>query len=272
MSLGCQAWLVSRSAMIGCLVFLLAWPCSATEFADLHTDRDAFTPSTFCIAPGSVLTEGSTVYIENREGLPTNSYPEFLYRIGTTERFELRVGVNYAVGSQGSVVTSVEVGEGREEGTATYESSILYGFKASVTKQSGWLPESCFIMEASTPTYGDVFGTVPVGTYAMGWELPGQFRLDTSLRYAYVEGETTWFHRWGPSVVLRMPVTPRCEVHAEYFGTFTQGLTDETNRPFLSPGMHYMITSRLEIGLRVGWGLTRDAANFFSDAGFGCRF
>ena len=43
---------------------------------DLGTDRDAFTPSTHTVAPGTVLSEGSYVFIDNPVGLPTNNYPE----------------------------------------------------------------------------------------------------------------------------------------------------------------------------------------------------
>jgi hypothetical protein len=61
-------------------------------------------------------------------------------------------------------------------------------------------------------------------------------------------------------------------VHLEYFSTFTVGALDEETVPFFSPGTHYMLTDDLEIGLRIGWGMTRDAAAFFSDAGFGWRW
>jgi hypothetical protein len=242
------------------------------ERADLGTDRDAFTPCTHCVAPGTVLTESSYVYIDNPVGLPTNNFPELLVRIGGNEWWEWRLGVNYGVGSQGNVVTSVEVGEGTFDGRTLYESSVLYGFKLDTSEQDGWLPESCFIMEASTPTYGDVFGTVPVATLAGGWELPLEWRLDAAIRYSYSEGEFNWFSRWGPSAVLRMPLTDRFECHAEWFGTFTQGLFDDVHRPFFSPGFHYIIGSNAEIGLRVGWGLTDEAAPFFSDAGLAFRY
>lgn len=270
-------WIASAGLLI-CLP--LSGAISAAAYPDLHTDRDAFTPATTCIPAGTVLTEGSYVFIDNQTGLPTNSYPELLWRVGASERFEWRIGVNYAVGTQGNVVTNVEVGELPLDGSTLYESSVLYGFKAAVTEQAGLLPESCFIMEATTPTYGQLFGTVPVATYVFGWELPewlafpaaAPWRVDAAIRYSYSEAETNWFSRWGPSVVLRAPVTDRWEVHAEYFGTFTQGLADDTNRPFFSPGTHYMLTKSLEVGLRVGWGLGGQAADFFSDAGFGWRW
>jgi hypothetical protein len=250
------------------------------EAGDLGTDRDAFTPSTHCVAPGTVLAEGSYVFIDNLTGLPTNNYPELLVRIGATERFEWRFGVNYGVGSQGNVVTSVEVGEGTLDGSTLYESSLLYGFKLGLSDQAGWLPESCFIMEGSTPTFGDSFGTVPVATLVAGWELAARFpwqgaepwRLDGAIRYAYSEGLESWFSRWTPSAVLRMPVSERFEVHAEWFGSFTDGLADNTNQPFFSPGFHILLTKNLEVGLRVGWGLTAETAPFFSDAGFGWRW
>jgi hypothetical protein len=261
-------------------VVCLAPAIAGAEFPDLHTDRDAFTPSTRTVEPGLPLTEASYVFIDNLAGYPTNNYPELLLRVGTNEWFEWRLGVNYGVGSQGNVVTSVEVGEGTLDGSTLYETSILYGCKVKTSTQAGLRPDSCLIVEATTPAYGDVFGTSPVATFVSGWELPTAFatagdehwRIDTAIRYAYAEGLVDWFSRWTPSVVLRMPITDRWEIHAEWFGNYTAGLTDNTTTPFFSPGTHYMLAKNVEIGLRVGWGLTDEAAPFFSDAGLAVRW
>lgn len=239
---------------------------------DLAADRDAFTPAAACVPPGQGLVEGSYVYIDNLTGLPTNNYPELLVRHGGTEWWEWRFGVNYGVGTQGNVVTSVEVGEASPDGRIIHDASLLYGFKAATSRQDGWIPDSCFIMEAATPTAGDVFGTTPVATIVAGWELGGAWRLDTAIRYAYAESQTTWFSRWSPSVVLRAPLSERWEVHAEWFGSYTQGLLDDSQRPFFSPGMHYDLADNVEIGLRIGWGLSSESAPFFSDAGFAIRY
>ena len=278
--------LVSLRTRFLCGILALAtWPitpvcCPAEEFPELNTDRDAFTPSTFTVERGRTLTEISYVYIQNREGKPTNSYPEMLCRFGVGDRLELRFGVNYDVGSQGSVVTSVEAGEISEPGKVKYVSSVLYGLKASINDQDGILPQTSFIMEGDTPMFGVYYGTVPIATAVAGWELPFALptgdarpcRLDGAVRYSYVEGPEQWFSRWGPSAVLRVPITERLEVHAEWFGTFSDGLAQTTSRPFFSPGWHYVVTKRFEVGLRVGWGLTSQAANFFSDAGCAWRF
>lgn len=267
-------------ALFAIAVACLACCRAGADFPDLHTDRDAFTPSTRTMAPGARLTEASYVFIDNLSGYPTNNYPELLLRVGTNEWFEWRLGVNYGVGSQGNVVTSVEVGEGTLDGSTLYETSILYGCKVKTSTQAFLRPDSCLIVEATTPAYGDVHGTSPVATFVSGWELPMAFasageerwRIDTAIRYAYAEGLEEWFSRWTPSVVLRMPVTDRWEVHAEWFGNYTAGLAADTAKPFFSPGTHYMLTKNLEVGLRVGWGLTSEAAPFFSDAGLAYRW
>lgn len=238
------------------------------ENQDIDADRDAFTPTTHTVEAGHWLTETAYTYIQNRSGAPTNSYPELLLRRGITERFELRVGVNYESGSGGSVVTAVETGEGLGD-TFSTEATLLYGCKVLVTEQDGWLPRSVAIIEAFTPVAGEVWGTEPAATYALGWALPDGQRFDTAIRYVYADSEEGTLDKWMPSAVLRIPITERFEVHAEWFGIWTRGLEDEKVRPFVGPGGHYMITPGFELGARIGWGLTRDAANFYSDVGFG---
>ena len=135
-------------------------------------------------------------------------------------------------------------------------------------------------MEGTTPVEGDVFGTVPVATGAAGWELPVRFpfrrsepwRFDAAVRYACSEGIEGWFSRWTPSTVLRMPVTDRWEVHAEWFGSYPVGAPGRSGEPFFSPGTHIMLTKNFELGVRVGWGLGVETAPFFYDAGCGWRW
>ncbi len=72
--------------------------------------------------------------------------------------------------------------------------------------------------------------------------------------------------------MLRVPIGERFQVHAEYFGLFSENRQENFVRHFFSPGAHYLITPNLEVGLRVGWGLNEQAARFFSNVGFGVRF
>ena len=69
-----------------------------------------------------------------------------------------------------------------------------------------------------------------MATIVAGWDLGDDWRLDGALRYAYGEAHAGWYSRWSPSIVLRVPVTERFEVHAEWFGSYTQGLVADTQQ------------------------------------------
>lgn len=240
---------------------------------DFETDRDAFTPSTLTADPGVWIVEASYSFIDNRHTFDTNSFPELLARWGISKRLELRIGWNYEVGGGGNVVSADEGGEGLEDATSLeHEARMLYGIKADLTDQQGWIPRSCVILEGFTPTTGEGTATQVVATVAAGWELIEKMRLDGGLRFATGDVLRDDFNRWGPSVVLRIPLNERFQVHCEYFGVYTQGMARETSRTFFSPGGHYMLTPKLELGLRMGWGLSPDAANYFVNAGFGWRW
>ena len=92
------------------------------------------------------------------------------------------------------------------------------------------------------------------------------------MRYGTEHGPSDAFNQWAPSIVLRVPVNDRWNVHAEYFGIYSQGAEHDFSRAYFSPGTHYLLTPNLELGLRLGWGITEDAPRFFSNVGIGWRF
>jgi hypothetical protein len=71
--------------------------------------------------------------------------------------------------------------------------------------------------------------------------------------------------------VYKVPLGERIDIHAEYFGLFSDHKQDEFVKHYFSPGAHYLVTPDLEIGVRIGWGLNDDASNFFTNAGLGWR-
>jgi hypothetical protein len=78
------------SHRVAVVAFLLAAslgtaaPSNAEDAGDLGTDCDAFTPCTHTVAPGTFLSEGSSVSIDIVAGFPTNNYPEYILRVGAT--------------------------------------------------------------------------------------------------------------------------------------------------------------------------------------------
>ncbi len=240
---------------------------------EMETDREAFTPATSTVGKGLWLNEFSYSFIQNRGETPdTNSWPELLVRWGLSDRVELRLGWNYEIGGGGNVVSAMESSEGLDGTTVSSESRIMYGIKAGLTEQQSWIPRSCIILEGFTPTSGDQPATQPVATYVFGWLLANDWRWDFAMRYAQGVELLDTYNKWSPSTVLRIPVYEDFQVHLGYFGNFTEGREIEKSRSFISPGMHYNFTPNLELGLRIGWGLTPDSANFFMNTGFGWRF
>ena len=49
-------------------------------------------------------------------------------------------------------------------------------------------------------------------------------------------------------------------------------LSNDSVQQYLGPGGHFMISPRLEIGCRMGWGLSSDAAGYYVDTGVGWTF
>lgn len=245
-----------------------------SRFADsVETDRDAVTPQVRTVERGRFILESAYSFIDNRAVPETHSVPELLVRYGLTRRVELRLGWNYEVGGGGNDVSAGSAQDALvDEPTLVREQRLAYGCKLQLSEQQDWRPATILIVQAFTPTGGASNYTAVVNTFGYGWKLPNRWRLDGSLRYALNNDEGDNFNLWAPSVVVRMPLTERWQVHGEYFSLFAQGLQHDFSRHYFSPGMHFLITPDLEVGVRVGWGLNEQASRFFTNVGFGYRF
>lgn len=244
------------------------------ERDDIETDRDSFTPATKLAGQGRFIVESAYSYIENRGMAATHSFPEVLVRYGLTDWLELRLGWNYEVGGARNNVSGTDAGDessGDVKGLER-ESTFNFGLKFLVTRPDGWVPRSAVILQGSSPTSGKATDTELVASYVFGWELPNRWLFDAAIRYGTGSEETDHFSTWAPSVVLKVPVGEKWNVHGEYFGIFSSGKDQEFVQHYFSPGVHYLITSNLEVGVRLGWGLNDQSARFFSNVGAGWRF
>ncbi len=238
----------------------------------IETDRDSFTPSVRTVGRRATVIESAYSYIVNRRGYETHSFPEFLVRYGLFERFELRLSANFEAGGPSAGVSGSGTSDFPEGSALERESSISYGFKFALTRQDAWLPESALIVIGTTPTSGPETTTNITTTYVFGWEFFRAWKLDAAIRYRSASERDDRFDLWAPSVVLKIPIGPRWDVHAEYFGIFSNNRMADTSVSYFSPGVHYLITPNFEIGARVGWGLNDQAAAFFTNVGVGVRF
>ena len=247
----------------------------AVEEAEFETDRDSFTPATTTVREGQIMVESAWSYIDNREGPDTHSLPELVLRYGASDWFELRFGANHEVGGESGSVSGSEFGEEFvEDMTAEIEraTAVSYGFKAFVSEQEVWLPQSSVIVVGTTPVSGAETASTVVCTYVWGWTFENGWKWDSAIRYGTGNAEGDRFNRWAPSTALKVPVAERWDLHAEYFAIFKEGSAADSEIHYVSPGAAYRLTDNLELGLRVGWGLSDDAAKFFSNVGVGWVF
>lgn len=279
---GKDAWMrLKQLAHTAVKASVMTMLLSATSFAQegetepLETERDSFTQALSTMEQGRFMVESAYSFIDNKNAKDTHSFPELLLRYGLTDIFELQFGTNYEVGGEPNLVSSGG-GEARHQagagGELEEEAKIFYGLKTRVTDQQGFLPESAFTVSGYTPTSGEATATSLLAGYVFGWELPGEWHWASEIRYRNASSEGDRFNTWSPSTVLKHPIGERVEAHIEYFGIFSDGSEESVVRHFISPGAHYLLSPDFEIGIRGGWGLNEQSANFFSNVGFGIRF
>lgn len=242
------------------------------EEEEIETDRDSFTPATTTAPLDRAIVESAYSFIDNKGVPETHSFPELLVRYGASDWLELRLGWNYEIGGAPSPISGNVPGEVGEHAEVEEEHRLLYGIKLGLTEQCGCRPQSAAIIQFFTPTGGESTDTELSATYVFGWELANRWVWDSGIRYSTSAAEEDEFGVWAPSTVLKIPVGERWKIHAEYFGVFSSGREEESRQHYFSPGAHYLITPSLEIGVRVGWGLSQDSANFFANAGFGWMY
>lgn len=243
------------------------------ERDEIETDRDSFTPATTTTKRGRWIVESAWSFLNNRRVPETHSLPELVARRGVNDWLEVRLGWNYEVGGAANdISTGGADPELPTERELERESQLNYGLKALLTEQSGWLPGSALIVQGGTPTSGQEPATQFAATYVFGWELAEGWKWDTAMRYGYDSVAGDHFNAWLPSTVLKFPLGERWTGHAEYFGIFTDGFERDSTKHYFSPGVHYLVTNDLEVGVRVGWGLNEQTSHFFSNIGFGWRY
>jgi hypothetical protein len=243
------------------------------EEDEIVTDRDSFTPSAQTANKGRTIFEASYSFIDNRESYETHSFPEILWRYGLNEKWELRLGWNYEIGAENSIVSgNGTIAEFGPESEIERSSRLLFGVKRSVTRQEGIIPHSAIIVQGSTPTSGENTFTSLAIVPVTGWRFRNGWTWDSALRFSTSGGDGDTFNLWDPSTVLKFPLGERFQGHVEYFGIRTQGRQEETTQHFVSPGIHLLLSKNFEIGWRSGWGLNDSSPNFFFNFGLGKRF
>ncbi len=236
----------------------------------VETDRNSFTFARMTAGANRLIVESSYSFIDLHGEKTKNSFPELLMRYGIGDRFELRLGWNYETGRE----RKPDAGNIAGFFGANAEQQIFYGFKAAITRQSGWVPGSAFLAQGHTPTGGPQSATQLRTGYVLGWRLPNRWDFDAAIRFGTDDDEGHPYVMWAPSAVLKIPLTPseRLFTHVEYFSIITSGKSEDSAMHFVDTALHYLITPNMEVGAIIAFGPQSHGLNIVTNVGIGVRF
>lgn len=242
----------------------------------IETERHDFTQSTTTVGRGVVQLEAGYSYFykdEEDEIEQVHTTPEMLLRVGLTEDIEFRTRwtYNWQFFDADDNLDSAQ--------------DMVCSFKLGLTDEECWLPESALEIRSSFPTGGRVFTTTRVEfglDYIYGWKLNDRLSLAGStgmstgglddLSLLPDEPASDHFLVLNQSAVLGIETTERTTMYVEWFGLYSQGLTDDFTIDVFNIGVDYYVTDDFVLDIRFGKGLSNDTDDFFSGIGGGYRF
>jgi len=236
----------------------------------ISTDRPSLCDTSGIVPKGHFQLEtGYTFTLNNHSGVNTQTQnaPEILARYTLIEdRLELRISTSGYVWSRTSADGTVDHNDGF--------SDVLPGLKLKVTDQDGLLPR--LVLEAATTasvgTDGisnqdiePIFKLIWSYDLGKGWGVYGNFNV----AYPSTSGER--FVQGQGGVCVTYAATDKLSFYGEYF-LFGPNAKGTDSAQYLDFGAAYLLTNRVQLDVRAGFGLNRQSNNFFTGAGISFLF
>lgn len=243
----------------------------------ISTDRPSFSDSTGIAPVGHLQLEtGYTFTFRNRDGVETQRHngPEVLARVGVIDdRFELRLITS------GYTWSRTDDGSGAGFDSVAGWNDITLGVKVKLLDQEGWVPRLALGAQTTLGVGSDsVSNQIAEPTFKLIWSYDlGQsfgegwkgFTVGGNANVAWPTSSGDRFTQGQGSVYLAFPVADRLSGFAEYYliGPNSKG-TDAAH--YIDFGGAYLLTDRVQLDGRFGFGLNEEADNLF--VGFGISF
>jgi hypothetical protein len=245
-------------------------PAAPEQPLTISTNRPSFDDTTGIVPIGHVQLEtGYTFTFRHRDGVETQTHdgPEALLRIPLMDdRLELQLGWTgyvYSRTNSGSGFNSVDG-----------FSDVTAGLRLKVIDENGWVPRIC-LQAATTVGLGSndvsnqdvepVFKLIWSYDLGKGWGIYGNFGV------GYLTAGSDRFVQGQGGVCVTYTINDKWSVYGEYylFGPNTKG-SDAAH--YIDAGAAYLITPRIQLDGRVGFGLNEEANNFFTGVGVSFLF
>lgn len=237
----------------------------------LDPDRPHLAEASTTVGIGRIVLESGYTFTEKGSAFSSHSYPEALLRVGMfAEWFEFRIGQN--------VLSETRTVAGRRT-HADGAQDLYLGVKLALTDQKRYLPQIALIPQMTVPTgsRAETAGRVLPGLNVdSSWEvITGRFsielltavnRVADDIHHAHVEVTTGLTGVFG--------LTRKLEAFVEWDAFYPIGPVAPAtgSRHYAVGGFVYFITKDVEVDIRAGVGLNRQANDFLVGTGFAVRY
>lgn len=241
-----------------------------TQPLTISTNRPSFDDTAGIVPIGHFQLEtGYTFTFRNRDGIETQTHnaPEILARIPLIDD-----GLELQFGTSGYVWSRSDDGSGSGFQSTEGFSDVTAGVRLKITDQKDWVPRIALQASTTVGTGSDNISNQDVEptfkfiwSYDLGkgWGLYGNFAV------AYPSSSGDRFLQGQAGACLTYTINDKWSVYGEYyvFGPNSKG-TDAAH--YIDIGAAYLITPRIQLDGRAGFGLNHEANNVFT--GFGVSF
>jgi hypothetical protein len=245
-------------------------PASMSE--GLIGDRPDFIEASRTVGRGVKQVEmGYTYFFDNDGTTQTrrHSSPEMLWRLGFyADWLEMRIGYNFSESRErtGGVDTSTRGGE-----------DLYLGFKIALTPQDGALPETALMLQATVPTGDDSVTageTLPAITYIYAWELNEKWSLAGQTQVGRAIDGTTGrpYAEFSQAAGLVRDFDDQLVGYFEWFCMIPDGADDAPREHYMDGGFAYQVHKNLQFDVRVGFGVSDSADDYFAGLGLIYRY
>lgn len=258
-------------AVVASAAFLAA--CALPPLGDaadgltISTNRPSFSDAASLVPRRRVqLESGYTFTADRRAGATTRRHaaPETLLRFGALDRLETQL------------LWGGEVRQERDDAGATTGASDLgFGLRTPVVGQQGWRPDIALgaIVTVGTGSADVTTGghTNPTGKALWAYTLDGGFGLGGNFVVGYPHEGDERYVQVAASTWATAALDTRFTTYAEVFAVAPPS-KDADTAVSLAAGLLFLVTRKVQLDMRSGFGVTGDADDLFVGCGFGVLF
>ena len=249
--------LISMKIYFTILALLIVQLITAQNTEPIQADRPDQTETPALVPKGMFQVEAGFTFQKNDEFSNTNTLPTVLWKYGVNENFELRLITEYVY---------EKVFDEKQEGLLP----VYIGFKAKLAEEKGIVPKTSIIAHiglpsAATAKYKNEF-YAPEFRFVMQHTLSEKMSLSYNLGAEWdgFSAEPTFLY----TLTTGYSITEKLGSYIELFGFAPQN--NKANHSF-DGGITYLINNNFMLDLSSGFGITKNAPDYYVAVGFSFR-